>query len=126
IETAARRVAPVEPENGLRMYSKGTVTGRQYKTPINRIDSLCLDRRNQFVVVEYKKGRTADDVVGQTLRYLGWVYVNLADNKRVRGIIVAERIDEKLKYAIRGMQWSRGQEPITLIEHSFALKPVEL
>jgi hypothetical protein len=113
-------------EKGLRLYRKGAVTGRQYKTPINRIDSLCLDRREQFVVVEYKKGRTADDVVGQTLRYMGWVHINLASGKKVRGIIVAEKIDEKIKYAIRGMQWPRGQEPITMIEHSFALKSVDL
>jgi RecB family endonuclease NucS len=113
-------------EKGLRLYRKGDVSGRQYKTPINRIDSLCLDRRSQFVVVEYKKGKSADDVVGQTLRYMGWVHVNLASGKKVRGIIVAEKIDEKIKYAIKGMQWPRGHEPINMIEHSFALKPVEL
>ena len=57
---------------------------------------------------------------------MGWVHVNLAIGKKVRGIIVADKIDEKTKYAIMGMQWPRGQEPITLIEHSFELQPVEL
>jgi hypothetical protein len=113
-------------EKGLRLYHKGDVTGKQYKTPINRIDNLCVDRRNLYVVVEYKKGRASDDTVGQTLRYMGWIHVNLANGRRVRGIIVAEKIDEKTKYAIKGMQHPRGQEPITLIEHSFELKPVEL
>jgi len=113
-------------EKGLRLYHKGDVTGRQYKTPINRIDNLCLDRRDQFVVVEYKKRKSSDETVGQTLRYIGWIHVNLADGKRVRGIIVADKIDEKTKYAIKGMQLPRGQELIVLIEHSFTLKPVEL
>ncbi|MCC7164063.1 MAG: AlwI family type II restriction endonuclease [Anaerolineae bacterium] len=113
-------------EKGLRLYQQGNRSGKQYKTPINRIDSLCLDRHNQFVIVEYKKNKSADETVGQTLRYMGWVRINLAGGKKVRGVIVAEKIDDKTKYAIQGMQWPRGSEPITLLEHSFKINPVKL
>lgn len=113
-------------ERGLRLYRRGSVSGRQYKTPINRVDTLCVDRHDRLVVIEYKKGKSADETVGQTLRYMGWVRVNLAGGKRVRGIIVAEKIDDKTKYAIQGMQWARGEEPVTLFEHSVKLSPIEL
>jgi len=61
-------------------------------------------------VVELKKGKTEDDVVGQTLRYMGWVRENISKTKLVRGIIVVAEgeITNKLEMAIRGLQTTQN------------------
>ena len=48
--------------------------GQQYTTDIGPIDILATEASSKtFVVIELKKGRTSDQVVGQILRYMGWV-----------------------------------------------------
>jgi hypothetical protein len=44
-----------------------------------------------------KKGRIGHEVVGQTLKYIGWVQTN--KNKKARGIIIVSEPDDKLRYA---------------------------
>jgi RecB family endonuclease NucS len=54
-----------------------------------------------FVVIETKKGKESDKVVGQIQRYMGWINRNLAKNgKSVRGIIIVNEFDEWLDYAV--------------------------
>jgi len=78
-------------------------TGENYSTPVGYPDLLCVDKDTKdLVVIELKKGRESDKVVGQTLRYMGWVKENLAKTRQnVRGIIVTKERDEKLTYAIK-------------------------
>jgi hypothetical protein len=77
------------------------LSGRQYPTDVGYIDFLCKDpTEDAFVVVELKRGRTSDAVVGQTQRYMGWVKRNLSSNAPVFGMIIASEIDEKLHYAL--------------------------
>jgi hypothetical protein len=77
-------------------------SGRQFRTTIGRIDLLAIDKqKNEFVVIELKKGRSSDVVVGQILRYMGWVKKNLAKNNySVKGIIIVREMDDKLEYAL--------------------------
>jgi|SRR5690348_3939681 len=79
-------------------------TGRQYPTSIGTIDLLAIDRhKREFVVIELKKGKTGDAVVGQVLRYMGWVKETLVAKHpafSVRGIVVVREEDEKLTYAL--------------------------
>ena len=73
---------------------------RQYSTPVGPIDLLTRDKKTgEYVVVELKKGRSADKVYGQCSRYMGWVRKNLANGGKVHGVIVAREIDAKLKAA---------------------------
>ena len=70
---------------------------------------LAIDRnKKEFVVIELKKGRSSDVVVGQILRYMGWVKENLAvndyDQYNVRGIIISKEKDERLEYALKMLQ----------------------
>jgi RecB family endonuclease NucS len=67
------------------------------------IDFLCKDGRSgDFVVIELKKGRGSDRVLGQCQRYMGWVQENLAARgERVRGLIIAPEQDERLRYALK-------------------------
>lgn len=90
-------------EEGLRLHKKHDKDGRQYPTQIGRIDLLCKDRRGDFVVIEIKRGRAEDKTIGQTLRYIGWVYQHLCKNNTVRGMILAGRFPEKIMYARIGL-----------------------
>jgi hypothetical protein len=73
--------------------------GIEYPTDVGIIDILAVDEIDNFVVFELKLSRGTDRAVGQILRYIGWVKKNLANDRSVTGIIVANIVDEKLKYA---------------------------
>ena len=87
---------PSQIEAGLELK------GKEYDTKsVGRIDLLCIDKNRDFVVVETKKGKESDKVVGQIQRYMGWITRNLAKNGgSVRGIIIVNECDEWLDYAV--------------------------
>jgi restriction system protein len=76
--------------------------GQQYATDIGPIDILAIEEKAKaFVVIELKKGRSSDRVVGQILRYMGWVKRNLCENGQiVRGLVICRDHDPKLTYAL--------------------------
>jgi hypothetical protein len=80
-------------EPGLRLVS------RQLSTPAGRLDLLCKDANGHYVVVELKRGQTADQVLGQVLRYMGWV-IDAHHTEQVRGIVVVGKKDQALSYAL--------------------------
>lgn len=84
---------PFVIERGLKLVEKEFDTKE-----IGVMDLLLTDRKGYNVVVELKKGRKSDKVVGQLSRYIGWVMKNR--DKKVRGIIVVGEPDERLEYAI--------------------------
>jgi hypothetical protein len=86
-------------ETGLKLIE------RQKTTDAGIIDILCLDKNDNYVVIELKKDKASDKVVGQIQRYMAWVEEGLADRERVRGIIVAQDYDMKLEYAIKGSKY---------------------
>jgi len=73
--------------------------GIEYQTDVGPIDILALDEDEDFVVFELKLSRGADRAMGQLARYMGWIKRNLSKDKKVKGVIVAKNVDEKLKYA---------------------------
>ncbi len=77
-------------------------TGQQYFTEeVGYIDILAQDKDDNFVVIELKKGRKNDEVIGQVLRYMGWVRNNLLkNNQTVLGLIIVGDKDPKLEYAL--------------------------
>jgi Holliday junction resolvase-like predicted endonuclease len=86
---------------GSKIGRKLKLVGRQYSTTVGPIDLLTIDTIiGDYVVIEIKKGRSADKVYGQCSRYMGWVRKNLIkDGEKVHGVIVARQIDDKLKAA---------------------------
>ncbi len=76
--------------------------GQQYATDIGPIDILAVEAKSgDFVVIELKKGRPSDQVVGQILRYMGWVKKNLCSNGQgVKGLVICRDHDPKLTYAL--------------------------
>jgi restriction system protein len=86
----------------LERYKTKEQDGRQFSAGPWSID-LCKDiDSGDFVVIELKRGKTSDTVVGQTLRYIKWVRENLASpSQNVRGLIIAKEVDQSLQYSLR-------------------------
>ncbi len=88
----------------LRIYKdEDGEEGQQYLADdVGRIDILAIEpTSNSLVVIELKKGRSSDKVVGQVLRYMGWVKRNLCkEGQGVKGLIVCRDADPKMNYAI--------------------------
>lgn len=84
----------------LRLYESD---GQQYQTDVGTIDILAVDTTdNSLVVLELKKGRPSDQVVGQVLRYMGWVKENLCEiGQSVRGLVICREPDPRLTYALK-------------------------
>jgi len=87
----------------LKIYEDAEgLDGQQYFTEIGPIDILAVEPAwDSFVVIELKKGRPSDQVVGQILRYMGWVKQNLCkDGQAVKGLVICRDPDPKLSYAL--------------------------
>lgn len=86
----------------LALHSDDEEDATQYPTTVGYIDILARDKANgDWVVIELKKGKHSDAVVGQLLRYMGWVKKHKAtDGEKVRGIIITNAPDDKIKYAM--------------------------
>ena len=84
-------------EEGLRPYEG--IRGNEYSIDVGRIDILAVDKNNDLVVIEIKTGIAKDKVIGQVMRYIGFIKENVAEKtQKVRGIIIADDFDENLKY----------------------------
>ena len=115
-----RNLGLLEP--GLKLYEDedGEFTGVEFPVGQRYIDILAVGTDGAYVVIETKVSRAYDRVVGQILRYMGWLKENFADEAPVRGIIVASEISEDLILATSSV------ENIDLVEYeiSFKLKSV--
>jgi hypothetical protein len=94
----ARNLERIEP--GLTLYADEDGTGIEYDAGGRRIDILAKDRAGNLVVLELKVSKGYDRVVGQLLRYVNWVRLNLAEpGQRVRGLIICRSMSEDLRLA---------------------------
>lgn len=80
----------------------GVCIGQQYETDNGTIDILAISKdKKTLLVVEIKKGRAKDVVVGQILRYMGFVKEELAEEgQTVKGAIIALEDDQNLRRTI--------------------------
>jgi hypothetical protein len=104
-------------ENGIQV-------GQQYRTDTGPLDILAISiDTTEFLVVELKRDRASDEVVGQTLRYMGWIKKNLCnENQGVSGCIVALRGDPRLEdalHAVPNISFMRYEVDFRLIEEYF-------
>ena len=84
------------------IYEDGEMKGQQFPTDTGPIDILAVSKDNKtLLVVELKKGRVSDVVVGQCQRYMGYVKEELAEkNQNVKGIIIGFEDDKKIQRAL--------------------------
>ncbi len=80
----------------------GEIAAQQVATDTGPLDLLAISKdKRELLVIELKKGRAADVVVGQILRYMGYVASELAEpNQTVKGVIIAPEEDLRLRRAL--------------------------
>ncbi len=88
--------------------------GQQYPCETGRIDILAISKdKKTFLVIELKKGRASDYVVGQVQRYMGCVLEELATEcQEVKGVIIAAEDDIGIRRALsvtRNIEFHRYQ-----------------
>ena len=80
----------------------GEPVGQQYPTDTGPMDLLAVKKdKSELLVVELKRGKASDVVVGQVLRYMGFVKEDLAESHQaVRGVIIALEDDLRIRRAL--------------------------
>ncbi len=80
----------------------GELVGQQYPSDTGPIDILAISKdKKELLVVELKKGRVSDSVVGQLQRYMGYVQEELAEEGQlVKGVIIALEDDLRIRRAL--------------------------
>ena len=80
----------------------GEIVGQQYPSDTGPIDILAVSKdKKEILVIELKRGRSSDVVVGQIQRYMGYVKDELAEvNQIVKGVIIAFEDDIKIHRAL--------------------------
>jgi restriction system protein len=78
------------------------LVGQQLQTDTGPLDILAISKdKRRLLVVELKKGRAADAVIGQVLRYMGYVKEVLAEaDQTVLGVIIAKEDDTRIQRAL--------------------------
>lgn len=115
--------AQTELAQDFKIYEEdGELVGQQYTTDAGPIDILAVSRDGQrLLVVELKRGRASDVVVGQVLRYMGYVKEQIAEpHQTVEGAIIALDDDQKLRWALAvvpSVSFYRYQVSFKLIRH---------
>jgi len=80
----------------------GQQLGKQYPTDTGFMDILAISKdKKELLVVELKKGRASDNVVGQIQRYMGYALEELAEKgQTVKGVIIALEDDNRIRRAL--------------------------
>jgi len=83
-------------EEGLRLCPNG----RGYNLSTGKVDLLCRDKDNNFVVVDLRTDTAGLDIVGQILSHMAEVRRKLSEGSGVRGIIIAPDFDKTLAITV--------------------------
>ena len=110
----------------LKWYIVHTYSEFEHKVKSNLeeiIKTLCQEKYFGEIlvptedVIELKKGKSSDQVVGQILRYIAWIKENEAKpDEKVKGLIITKEQDDKLKYSLM------ATENIELMNYSVSFK----
>ena len=84
------------------IYEEEGEKAQQYQTDTRPLDILAISKnKKRLLVVELKKGRASDAVVGQTLRYMSFVQEELAEEgQMVVAVIIAHEDDQRIRRAL--------------------------
>ncbi len=99
----------------------GEPVGQQYPTDTGPMDLLAVKKdKSELLVVELKRGKASDVVVGQVLRYMRFVKEDLAESHQaVRGAIIALEDDLRIRRALAvtpSIQFFRYQISFKLVK----------
>ncbi len=102
---------------------EGNTIGQQYLTDTGPLDILAISKdKSTLLVVELKRGKASDAVVGQIQRYMGYIQDQLAEaHQSVRGVIIALEDDLRIRRALSvapGIEFYRYKVDFTLLKGS--------
>ena len=99
-------LTPFAAEYEIYRDENGEQTGQQFSAfGKDRIDILAISKdKKTLLVIELKKGKGTDEVLGQVLRYMGYVNTLKEDNQTVKGLIVAHEDDPRIRHALSMVQ----------------------
>jgi len=105
------------------LYETEDSSGQQFPTDTGPIDLLVISKdKQELLVVELKRGRASDAVVGQIQRYMGYVLEEIAEeHQSVRGVIIALDDDQRIRRALQiaqGIDFYRYEVKFSLIPAS--------
>ncbi len=103
------------------IYEEDGEKAQQYQTDTGPLDILAVSKdRKKLLVIELKKGRASDAVVGQILRYMGFVQEMLAEkDQSVHGLVIALEDDQRIRRAlamVKNIQFYRYQISFKLVK----------
>lgn len=101
----------------------GQLVGQQYPSDTGPIDILAISKdKKTLLVVELKRGRASDRVVGQIQRYMGYVKDELAEaDQQVKGVIIALEDDLRIRRALsvaQNIEFYRYQLSFKLLKNT--------
>jgi hypothetical protein len=96
-EYLSRELQKLEP--GLTLFTDEELTGREISTDAGRIDILAKDLKGDLVVIELKVNQAPQSSLTQILSYMAAIKKQY-NEKNVRGIIIADKFDKKIKLAV--------------------------
>jgi len=102
---------------------EGQLVGQQYPSDTGPIDILAIIKdKKTLLVVELKRGRASDRVVGQIQRYMGYVKDELAEaDQQVKGVIIALEDDLRIRRALsvaQNIEFYRYQLSFKLLKNT--------
>ncbi len=110
------------------IHEKDEPVGQQYATVAGPIEIRAVSRgRKRLLVVELKRDRATNVVVGQTLRNMGYVKEQITElDQMVEDAIIASVDDLKLRWALSAVQrvgFYRYQVDFKLVKAGTAAGP---
>ena len=104
------------------IYQDEEVFGEQFQTDTGPIDILAISKdKKELLVIELKKGKASDAVVGQIQRYMGYINSEfLEEGQVVKGAIIALEDDLRIKRALsvtKGIHFYRYKVHFELINN---------
>jgi len=79
---------------------------KKKRTDTGEIDIFALSKdKTEYLVVELKKGRTSDAVVGQIQRYMHFIEENADPDQKVKGLIIALEDDKNIRRSLGGSRY---------------------
>ena len=75
---------------------------KKFRTDTGEVDIFALSKdKTEYLIIELKKGRASDSVVGQIQRYMGYVKDEVANSdQKVKGLIIALDDDLRIRRAL--------------------------
>ena len=97
------------------IYEEDGVKAQQYQTDTGPLDILAISKdKKRLLVVELKKGKASDAVVGQTLRYMGYVQDELAEE----GQTVERLSDGVMQLPCKSLAFLKGSFTLRLCQQT--------